>query len=222
MVKSSPFRSHWAAVALGWCRWARVFLLRRCDRPPPWSSAIAGFSSLQAIHIPKEENFHKAPTAVIAWDTHKSHSTLANYLLNFDDVCNETVISGLKMPDYIVMSNQTIMQFHQVNPKLRIILTLREPVVRIFSYFSMQLRLGWSPINHMGRNPCMQERLTALLARKKAAAAEATATFCHPPTRPRNPHSRPTRGGRTPDTFCTPSSRAAHMCSSPATRVSCP
>eukprot|EP00966_Prymnesium_polylepis_P096860 2244206-Prymnesium_polylepis.1 len=32
----------------------------------------------------------------------------------------------------------------------------------------MQLRFGWSPINHMGKNPCMQRSLRALLAAKEA------------------------------------------------------
>eukprot|EP00965_Chrysotila_dentata_P183498 6059227-Pleurochrysis_carterae.AAC.1 len=36
----------------------------------------------------------------------------------------------------------------------------------------VQLRLGWSPINHMGRNPCMQQRLRALLQRKQSAEAQ--------------------------------------------------
>jgi hypothetical protein len=60
------------------------------------------------------------------------------------------------MPDYIVMSSKTIGLFHLANPTMRIVITLREPVARMYSYFSMQLRFGWSPINHMGKNPCMQ------------------------------------------------------------------
>jgi hypothetical protein len=116
---------------------------------------------------------------------------LAHWLTNFDDVCNSSsAITGLKMPDYVVMSTQTITQFHTANPSMRLILTLREPVARTFSYFAMQaralspavparvliidvvlvmsqLRLGWSPINHMGKNPCMQQQLRALVRSKE-------------------------------------------------------
>jgi hypothetical protein len=42
------------------------------------------------------------------------------------------------MPDYIVMSELTIEHFHTENPAMRIIITLREPVARMYSYFSMQ------------------------------------------------------------------------------------
>ena len=52
-------------------------------------------------------------------------------------------------------------------------MTLREPVARMYSYFSMQLRFGWSPINHMGKNPCMQRRLRALLQSKEQRHAAA-------------------------------------------------
>uniref|UniRef100_A0A7S3C3H0 Sulfotransferase domain-containing protein n=1 Tax=Haptolina ericina TaxID=156174 RepID=A0A7S3C3H0_9EUKA len=120
------------------------------------------------IEIPKEESFHKGPTAVAAWDTKADPTMLSGYLQNFNDVCNSSTISGLKMPDYIVMSELTIEHFHTENPAMRIIITLREPVARMYSYFSMQLRFGWSPINHMGKNPCMQKRLRALQQRKIA------------------------------------------------------
>ena len=73
--------------------------------------------------------------------------------------------------DYIVMSAKTIQLFHGMNPMMRIIVTLREPIARMYSYFSMQLRFGWSPINHMGKNPCMQKSLRTLLREKQARSA---------------------------------------------------
>ena len=114
------------------------------------------------VRIPKEEKFHQGPTAVKAWDTAADPTLLEAWLENFDDVCGSPAINGLKMPDYIVMSNLTVSFFQAANPQMRLVLTLREPIARMYSYFSMQLRLGWSPINHMGRNPCMQQRLKAL------------------------------------------------------------
>lgn len=54
---------------------------------------------------------------------------------------------------------------------MRIILTLREPIARIHSYLRMQLRLGWSPIDHMGTlNPIphctrMHTRVLSMLQR---------------------------------------------------------
>eukprot|EP00965_Chrysotila_dentata_P234207 6200041-Pleurochrysis_carterae.AAC.3 len=36
------------------------------------------------------------------------------------------------------MSSLVISHFHRANPQMRIILTLREPVVRMYSYFAMQ------------------------------------------------------------------------------------
>jgi hypothetical protein len=125
-----------------------------------------------SIDIPKEEAFHGGPHAVAAWDTKENPTLLSSYLEAFEDVCNSTErITGLKMPDYIVMSAKTIELFHIVNPQLRIIVTLREPIARMYSYFSMQLRFGWSPINHMGKNPCMQRSLRALLKAKEAQVA---------------------------------------------------
>ena len=118
------------------------------------------------IRIPKEENFHKGPPPVAAWDTQTDPTLLSRFLDNLDDVCGVPAISALKMPDYIVMSNLTIARFYAAAPTMRIVLTLREPIARMYSYFSMQLRLGWSPINHMGKNPCMQRRLRAILAAK--------------------------------------------------------
>ena len=121
-----------------------------------------------SIDIPKEEAFHGGPNAVAAWDTTADPKMLSSYLDAFEDICNSTTrVTGLKMPDYIVMSEKTIALFHQANPMMRIIVTLREPVARMYSYFSMQLRFGWSPINHMGKNPCMQRRLRELLAAKQ-------------------------------------------------------
>ena len=123
-----------------------------------------------SIDIPKEEAFHGGPNAVAAWDTAADPKMLSSYLDAFEDICNSTTrVTGLKMPDYIVMSEKTIALFHQANPMMRIIVTLREPVARMYSYFSMQLRFGWSPINHMGKNPCMQRRLRELLAAKQRA-----------------------------------------------------
>ena len=120
------------------------------------------------IRIPKEENFHKGPPPVAAWDTQTDPTLLSRFLDNLDDVCGVPAISALKMPDYIVMSNLTIARFYAAAPTMRIVLTLREPIARMYSYFSMQLRLGWSPINHMGKNPCMQRALRALKASKEA------------------------------------------------------
>ena len=130
-----------------------------------------------SIDIPKEEAFHSGPNAVAAWDTAANPQLLSNYLDAFEDVCNHSKrITGLKMPDYIVMSAKTISLFHLANPTMRVVVTIREPVARMYSYFSMQLRFGWSPINHMGRNPCMQRRLREVLRAKEArAAAAATA-----------------------------------------------
>ena len=122
------------------------------------------------IRIPKEENFHKGPPPVAAWDTQTDPTLLSRFLDNLDDVCGVPAISALKMPDYIVMSNLTIARFYAAAPTMRIVLTLREPIARMYSYFSMQLRLGWSPINHMGKNPCMQRALRALKASKEARA----------------------------------------------------
>jgi len=129
-----------------------------------------------SVDIPKEEAFHGGPHAVAAWDVKESPTLLSSYLEAFEDVCNSTErITGLKMPDYIVMSAKTIELFHFVNPQLRIIVTLREPVARMYSYFSMQLRFGWSPINHMGKNPCMQRALRSLLRAKEARVAAGAA-----------------------------------------------
>ena len=122
------------------------------------------------IRIPKEENFHKGPPPVAAWDTQTDPALLSRYLDNLDDVCDVPAISALKMPDYIVMSNLTIARFYAAAPTMRIVLTLREPIARMYSYFSMQLRLGWSPINHMGKNPCMQRMLRTLKVSKEAGA----------------------------------------------------
>ena len=122
------------------------------------------------IRIPKEENFHKGPPPVAAWDTQTDPALLSRYLDNLDDVCDVPAISALKMPDYIVMSNLTIARFYAAAPTMRIVLTLREPIARMYSYFSMQLRLGWSPINHMGKNPCMQRMLHTLKVSKEAGA----------------------------------------------------
>ena len=98
-----------------------------------------------AIDIPKEEAFHGGPNAVAAWDTAANPSLLVSYLEAFEDVCNASGrITGLKMPDYIVMSAKTINFFHAANPSMRVLVTLREPVARMYSYFSMQLRFGWS------------------------------------------------------------------------------
>jgi [heparan sulfate]-glucosamine 3-sulfotransferase 5 len=130
-----------------------------------------------AIDVPKEEAFHSGPNAVAAWDTANDPKMLTSYLEAFEDTCNSTErISGLKMPDYIVMSQKTIQLFHAANPVMRVVVTIREPVARMYSYFSMQLRFGWSPINHMGKNPCMQRRLRELLRRKEAAAASSSKT----------------------------------------------
>ena len=127
-----------------------------------------------SIDIPKEEAFHGGPNAVLAWDTASDPTKLSSYLDAFEDVCNSSLrISGLKMPDYIVMSEKTIQLFHLANPTMRVVVTLREPVARMYSYFSMQLRFGWSPINHMGKNPCMQRRLRALLQSKEQRHAAA-------------------------------------------------
>ena len=41
------------------------------------------------------------------------------------------------------MSAKTIGLFHLANPKMRVVVTVREPVARMYSYFSMQLRFGW-------------------------------------------------------------------------------
>ena len=49
------------------------------------------------------------------------------------------------------------------------------PLPRRYSYFSMQLRFGWSPINHMGKNPCMQRALRSLLRAKEARVAAGAA-----------------------------------------------
>ena len=125
------------------------------------------------IRIPKEENFHKGPPPVAAWDTQTDPTLLSRFLDNLDDVCGVPAISALKMPDYIVMSNLTIARFYAAAPTMRIVLTLREPIARMYSYFSMQLRLGWSPINHMGKNPCMQRRLRDLLRLKEKRAIAA-------------------------------------------------
>lgn len=125
-----------------------------------------------SIDIPKEEAFHGGPNAVAAWDTAADPRLLTTYLEAFEDVCNATGrVTGLKMPDYIVMSTKTITLFHMANPTMRLVVTMREPVARMYSYFSMQLRFGWSPINHMGKNPCMQRRLRELLRYKEARAA---------------------------------------------------
>ena len=121
-----------------------------------------------SVDIPKEEAFHGGPHAVAAWDTKENPTLLSSYLEAFEDVCNATErITGLKMPDYIVMSAKTIDLFHSVNPMMRIIVTLREPVARMYSYFSMQLRFGWSPINHMGEPTCAY--LTAAVVLRKLA-----------------------------------------------------
>jgi hypothetical protein len=136
-----------------------------------------------AIDIPKEEAFHGGPNAVAAWDTSANPQLLSAYLEAFEDVCNATGrITGLKMPDYIVMSAKTIQLFHAANPVMRVVVTVREPVARMYSYFSMQLRFGWSPINHMGKNPCMQRSLRALLKRKEEAAAAKRAAAGAPPS----------------------------------------
>ena len=127
------------------------------------------------VRIPKEEKFHQGPTAVKAWDTAADPTLLEAWLENFDDVCGSPAINGLKMPDSIVMSNLTVSFFQAANPQMRLVLTLREQC-RMYSYFSMQLRLGWSPINHMGRNPCMQQRLKAL---RKGSTAPFTSEGDH-------------------------------------------
>lgn len=65
------------------------------------------------IDIPKEEAFHGGPNAVAAWDTNEDPRLLSTYLEAFEDVCNSTErLTGLKMPDYIVMSSKTIGLFH--------------------------------------------------------------------------------------------------------------
>ena len=73
-----------------------------------------------SIDIPKEEAFHGGPNAVLAWDTASDPTKLSSYLDAFEDVCNSSLrISGLKMPDYIVMSEKTIQLFHLANPTMR-------------------------------------------------------------------------------------------------------
>ena len=58
------------------------------------------------------------------------------YLDAFENVCNSSLrITGLKMPDYIVMSTKTIQLFHVANPTMRIVVTVREPVARMYSYY---------------------------------------------------------------------------------------
>ena len=152
------------------CGWVRADRLR-------WY-----LSRHPSIDIPKEEAFHSGPNAVAAWDTAANPTMLSSYLEAFEDICNSTErISGLKMPDYIVMSAKTIQLFHAANPMLRIIVTMREPVARMYSYFSMQLRFGWSPINHMGKNPCMQRKLRELLRAKEARASAGRAGTCQSP-----------------------------------------
>jgi len=127
-----------------------------------------------SVDIPKEEAFHGGPNAVEAWDTKTNPNMLTSYLEAFEDVCNVSGrITGLKMPDYIVLSSRPIKFFYVANPAMRVLVTLREPVARMYSYFSMQLRFGWSPINHMGKNPCMQQRLRELQRQKEASGHKA-------------------------------------------------
>mmetsp|Transcript_350 Transcript_350/g.1109 ORF Transcript_350/g.1109 Transcript_350/m.1109 type:complete len:451 (-) Transcript_350:505-1857(-) len=123
-----------------------------------------------SIDIPKEEAFHSGPNAVLAWDTRAEPTRLSAYLMAFEDVCNRSVISGLKMPDYIIMGRRSIANFHSINPMLRLIVTIREPIARLYSYFAMLLRLDWSPIGHMGKNPCMQRHLLQILEVRSSAS----------------------------------------------------
>ena len=47
-----------------------------------------------------------------AWDTSANPRLLSTYLEAFEDVCNSTEkVTGLKMPDYIVMSAKTPVLF---------------------------------------------------------------------------------------------------------------
>lgn len=124
-----------------------------------------------SIDIPKEDSFHGGPHAVVAWNTGADPTRLSAYLEAFEDICNRSVIAGLKMPDYIVMGKQTINHFRAANPLLRILVTIREPIARLYSYFAMQLRLHWSPIGHMGKNPCMQ-RLLLQIGRQGSQAPQ--------------------------------------------------
>ena len=48
------------------------------------------------IRIPKEENFHKGPPPVAAWDTESDPTLLTRFLDNLDDVCDIRAISGLR------------------------------------------------------------------------------------------------------------------------------
>jgi hypothetical protein len=123
----------------------------------------------RSVDIPKEDSFHSGPFAVVAWNTAADPTRLSAYLEAFEDICNRSVISGLKMPDYIVMGQRTIAQFKAANPSLRIIVTIREPIARLYSYFAMQLRLRWSPIGHMGKNPCVQKSLLQISRRRAHA-----------------------------------------------------
>jgi len=45
---------------------------------------------------------------------------ITRYLESFEDVCNRSVVAGLKMPDYIVMGSLIIARFHSANPALRV------------------------------------------------------------------------------------------------------
>ena len=44
------------------------------------------------VRIPKEENFHKGPPPVAAWDTETDPALLTRYLDNLDDVCDQPLI----------------------------------------------------------------------------------------------------------------------------------
>lgn len=82
-----------------------------------------------SIDIPKEEAFHGGPNAVAAWDTTSNPTLLTSYLEAFEDVCNASGrITGLKMPDYIVMSAKTIDLFHKANAAVRAIVAAPSPL----------------------------------------------------------------------------------------------
>jgi len=67
---------------------------------------------------------------------------------------------------------------------MQVIATIREPIARMYSYFAMQLRFNWSPIGHMGKNPCMQDLLLRISQERAVSAGTQTRKYLFTETKP--------------------------------------
>ncbi|OLO37235.1 hypothetical protein BTR23_13930 [Alkalihalophilus pseudofirmus] len=106
-------------------------------------TAKAGTTALYH-HLTKHPNIHTARTKELRFFTENYEKGLQWYRKQFPSLVNNipNVITGEATPDYLDYSPEIPKRVYNVMPNAKLIVLLRNPVDRAYSFYHLQLRMG--------------------------------------------------------------------------------